>query len=1408
MPDAPYIYLHDINGNPIKPVTDLSAINMTTTNGIHIEPVNGGTIGIRDGYIQSSYYLSMVNGQAGPARQAETYIDGGTIYKILGGYTVSQEAPGPNASPYVVPSEVAVREAIDAYVATGGSNIVPGKAINVTGGSINASVASVLETLTTTAPSDDRVVTPNSLQGALSVGQAVDVTCPFNRFENAIVPSGYDSIAAYVNSNYLATSFSLSSTSSWLSFGWSSFQKFASGLKYLLVVDITNNSQSAFQLTLLRATWLINGSSTEPARSISLSSGGTYRLAIIFTGSAPYLGTVGGSNLSAASFTFTNCRQYEVTALTDEAIAYLATLENPDDFFRSTDAYTIRNKYLVKQDMVSPFIPIISMTNKDLTIGAGLAYKMTLTDGQTHRFTVDTIPANGYGWDSHLQLFIAGASHVEFVPPLALMNALTPNAGHNITIKWRAGQALAYVEDTDIGYVVSIQSGTTNGTLAYGLTTNVGEYIVFAGSLDGQVIEATGTATCTRAVHLVGNGVGQTILQGIIDTTYNSAYSYMQNLTLNGATVGGPFQLNNVVFSSEDSAMVAARLPQFIDVTIDEGVTVGVAGATSGGIQAGRKLTLNGTLKGLCSVNAGIRTIEGSGTGVMDSDGVTRSVFISNGEATNNNYIIKNVKITGGYSSNSGGGVWLAGTLGTVLIENCLFTDNYSVYASRDMYVDNVEVEIIGSTFSDIQPIMVNNACRYFRMQDCSLPAGGIGTSQNVATQHITDYHFAGNMIMPYGFSFYRATGSMVLESGCVIDIGNQDSGGWSDAYSVSGVSYISTRRYIYCQDNVTFKSGDSTATIDGCRVEIIYRNPIRVRSVSAPITICGSTVDTWSATNIGFWGIIDAHEADTVRLDNTTMLNESKLLSCNRLQLPAGSTNSFVDNTTAANTKIFDAGLIVIGDDPANPSGSAYIVTATGTTTYSGIGTYIDKEGDSDFEPISNVATVVNGNTSGNGSLGAALTGSQRFIKIASGVTGAVGAATTVSNKNIITHDYEPIIGGTFSLTGCTIDEATKTLAVSDTGSISIPNNGSIAGSKGSIIDLSGSTTTRLGGSGANITLRDLTVVGGNVLYGSSLYSSNSNTAYAINCIFSNSIQNCPVTCVSATSVLDLTNCIFKDNPVYSDILINGVGHFRNCEFHKTGDYRIAIANNGESYFYGTNKFMDNATIERTNSYSATSKIYLTDNSTIDLCGNTAGVNPIQAPDGIIFGSSVSIIYDNGGTATAKSSVVSGGIYKGIKNDGTIILGRYTIGSGDDATWRCSTGDNITWQEGRYIEAGANGTGSIAIIGGTLNISGATVAPIIDGWSGAGHVYVSGACTFGNRIQNHNQGQNTILHIAGGAVITYGGATSIFANMGTTAGGYIEVGAGGFKLNGVTVAAGTYSNIYRNGTTSPYTPA
>lgn len=149
-----YVYLKNLNGQQIKPVTDLAAINMTTTNGIGVSTVNGGTIGIIDGYIESAYYTEMADPAVGAANVSSAYIDGGTAVAILGAYTVASAVDTAAPSQQKVPSEKAVVDALNNVVVSGvsyyagtGINIDQGHTVSVANVP-QSSVAGLENTLT------------------------------------------------------------------------------------------------------------------------------------------------------------------------------------------------------------------------------------------------------------------------------------------------------------------------------------------------------------------------------------------------------------------------------------------------------------------------------------------------------------------------------------------------------------------------------------------------------------------------------------------------------------------------------------------------------------------------------------------------------------------------------------------------------------------------------------------------------------------------------------------------------------------------------------------------------------------------------------------------------------------------------------------------------------------------------------------------------------------------------------------------------------------------------------------------------------------------------------------------------------------------------------------------------------
>ena len=133
-----YVNLKNLQGVEIKPITDLAAINLTEVNGIAVE---GNTIGIQDGYIESAYYTEMVDPTVGPAASSSAYVEGGTIYTLLGGYAVTSAINTASPSQQKVPSEAAVVSAFDDIVVSGASYYA-GTGINIDAGH-TVSVANV-----------------------------------------------------------------------------------------------------------------------------------------------------------------------------------------------------------------------------------------------------------------------------------------------------------------------------------------------------------------------------------------------------------------------------------------------------------------------------------------------------------------------------------------------------------------------------------------------------------------------------------------------------------------------------------------------------------------------------------------------------------------------------------------------------------------------------------------------------------------------------------------------------------------------------------------------------------------------------------------------------------------------------------------------------------------------------------------------------------------------------------------------------------------------------------------------------------------------------------------------------------------------------------------------------------------
>ena len=892
------------------------------------------------------------------------------------------------------------------------------------------------------------VVTPGNLRGALSVGQAVDVSC--EALTKAVTPT-YN--PDFLHDFYLEKTNATDGT--YYVFGFQTaatkFPKSADDLKYLAICDFRNSGAVALQYGTGNSRLQGSGYGNIAGKDLmfipqaACAAGQTQytRLYCLFRGNE---GLLYLQLKTAAAGTLhidiKNWRQYEVTALTDEAIAYIAQLPDPDAFFRSSTIFQVRDKYLVKQDMVCPWIFTIKMTdNSDLTVGAGLSYKIRYTNDSPHKITVDTIPADAHGWDAHIQMFIKGTSSIVFQKPLILMDALTPNAGHNLLVKFRNGDAYVYVEDTNAGYIVTEPSGTGAGTLNFGIVDPDTDYVIFAAALDGTTVDAGtavfgSTATTLTTLNVLGNGTDATSITGDIGAASGMTINF-QDLAISGGTLSGAGTIQTINTVLDNSTFVGTGTKDIQSLTIS-------------GTCYTNGLTVNGTLYGTPDsnllpvadtvglINLGVAGSRIDGVRVVGAT-TTRRIFAYTGTiASSDTYYVDNC-----------------------YFKDCVNTADYGCYFhwyTGTLVITNTTFSGGTASGSDNGGRIRNGAKLY--ATDCTWENNRMrGMINSPYTGPTNEVHFAGSNTLTNFHMF--GVGDMYTADNTVLDL-SKTTTTWGNDNALFVADVGATVSTFLGNNTTLLTPSGSTASVDACSCNILTAYGKIATGDLSNIVIPAGASNPWKAANVMFTDPIDAGAVYDLKLSGTTFTSASKTLNASRIQLPASTTVSFQGNTNAADTKILEAPVIVVGDNAASPSGSATIINAAGTaSTVSGIGSYIDKEGDNDFVPLTSVSVVNTSATSGAGSLPLALTGSNKFVRITNNVVGTVGAATDAVDKTVMTNEYEPIIGGTFSLTSATVNEATKTVAIQSGGTMSIVG---IRGGKDSVINGNGIITISSG--------------------------------------------------------------------------------------------------------------------------------------------------------------------------------------------------------------------------------------------------------------------------------------------------------------------------------------------------------
>lgn len=528
----------------------------------------------------------------------------------------------------------------------GGSSYIAGSGLNLAGGTFSLATADVQDVLNGTQTVE--AVDVSALRGALTAGQAVDVT------------SQPDGVTGDYKNTFTVTG----------SLGFASFPKFATGLTYLFIAKLTATtsgtvSPSATTSTTgatATATWL-DGTTT----AINLTAGTQKSVAMLFAASSS--ATNCGASLvfsGTGSVEVTACRQYEVTACSSDAIAYIAALSNPDSF---------QNYYLVKRDMVSPWTYIISMPDATadkpgaVTFAAGLAYQLKAMTG-TYTLMVDTCPEGYVGRETFVRIFVGQTGNVVVQHPLQLASPLVANAINNCHVSYRDGSAVLTVDDTVGGYVVDAASGTTAGTLYYGLMDSATEFISIPGAFDGIPVDLGGASVTTSGTaqkYVVGNGISNTLISG----------------NLNAGT--GKLNLSNIALSDVGITGGTMRIPDGVVVSGTVTVSSGASAILTGGaIASGATVAVSGGSLAVEKVS-GNGTIELNGARVTVPSGSSANMF--------------DCLITGGNQPSSSGGAFIISG-GTLILSGTTVSGN-SAYFGGGIAINTGSVSLFGAIIAN-----------------------------------------------------------------------------------------------------------------------------------------------------------------------------------------------------------------------------------------------------------------------------------------------------------------------------------------------------------------------------------------------------------------------------------------------------------------------------------------------------------------------------------------------------------------------------------------------------------------------------------------------------------------------------------------------------------------------------------
>ena len=379
------------------------------------------------------------------------------------------------------------------------------------------------------------------------------------------------------------------------------------------------------------------------------------------------------------------------------------------------------------------YMPIESVTGNSVTLQAGHAYKAYATSTAI-TLNTETVPANEFGMEGHIEIYVAGTGYVATGTNVVLANALEPDSVNNCTLRFHDGLCIISVEDHVAGYIVVNGATSGDGSLYYGIATSTNDYVAFDATTNGAVIDLAG-AVANGEKHIVGNGYTSTTLTGAVNC--GTSKFTVVNLAL-------------------DNVQVTGGVMTLGDAWIPSGSTVEV----SGGGLAIEKVNGNGGTIDLGGTNVG--TIASGETtifdGVIITSGLSSGTNVTGGVFTAFGTVIANSCTFANCSATYGGSVATIKNGARVVFDNCTMSGNSTGYGT--IFAQGGTLVINGGTYTG----------------NITANGGGCAVITN-GTVSATNAVISGNKVSAGAtsdvndFRMNTSGGNLYLDGGCTVGL-------------------------------------------------------------------------------------------------------------------------------------------------------------------------------------------------------------------------------------------------------------------------------------------------------------------------------------------------------------------------------------------------------------------------------------------------------------------------------------------------------------------------------------------------------------------------------------------------------------------------------------------------------------